>query len=100
MLVQQLTQCFGPIAEVFQNVTAQLNAGKSQIRNFRDGLRVIVFPRNRRVAETNQSRRRRNRALEVRQISGRIERWIDDASERFKRNSRSSSSCSQAQNEK
>src|SRR5229473_7735315 len=98
VLVEQITQSLRPLAVVFQNVAAQLNAGKSKLRDFLEGLGVVPIPGDCRIAEANPSRRRGDRAIEIREIDRRIERRFERASESLHRNSRSGSDCSQAHN--
>src|SRR6267378_5011241 len=99
VLLQQIAQSFRPLAVVFQNVAAQLNAGKSKLRDFLDGLGVVSTPRNRRVPELNHSGRRRNGPIEVREVGRRIERRIQDASKSLNRNSRRGGDRSQTHKE-
>src|SRR2546427_10791227 len=60
VLVQQIAQSLWPVAVVFQNVAAQLNARKSELRDFLDGLGVIPTPCDRRVTKVDHRRRRSN----------------------------------------
>src|SRR6266567_7886769 len=99
VLVQQIAQSFRPLAVVFQNIAAQLNAGKSKLRDFLDRLRVVPIPSDRRVAEANHSWRRGNRVIEIREIDRRIKRWFERAAESLQRDSRRRGDCSQAYDE-
>src|SRR2546427_8683004 len=96
VLAQKIPQSFWLLAEVFQNVAAQLNAGKSKFRDFLDCLRVVPIPSDCRVAEANPSRRRRNRVIEIREIDRRIKRWFERAGESLHRESRRCGDCAEA----
>src|SRR5437588_4858897 len=88
VLVQQIAQSLRPLAVVFQNVAAQLNAGKSKFRDFLDCLRVVPIPSDCRVAEANPSRRRRNRTIKVGEIHRGIKRWLEHSGQGLKAKSR------------
>src|SRR5437588_9823160 len=88
VLVQQIAQSLRPLAVVFQNVAAQLNAGKSKFRDFLDRLRVVPIPGDCRVAEANPSRRRRNRTMKVGEIHRGIKRWLEHSGQGLKAKSR------------
>ena|SRR5438094_1239506 len=90
VMVQQIAQSFRPLAVVFQNVAAQLNAGKSKFRDFLDRLRVVPIPSNCRVSEANHPRRRRNRIIKVGEIHRGIKRWFPHAAEGLRGKSRRS----------
>src|SRR5258708_5980146 len=100
VLLQQIAQSFRPLAVVFQNVAAQLNAGKSKFRDLLDGLCVVVIPGNRRVSEANASRRRGKRPIKIREIDRRIKRrGFERARKRANRDCRSSCDGTQAYDE-
>src|SRR2546425_7584926 len=99
VLAQQIAQSCRPVAVVFQNVAAQLNAGKPKFRDFLDRLRVVPIPSDCRVAEANHSRRRRNRVIEIREIDRRIKRWFERAAESLQRDSRCCGDCAEAYDE-
>src|SRR6267143_6856351 len=100
VLLQQIAQSFRPLAKVFQNVAAQLNAGKSKFRDLLDGLCVVAIPGNCRVPEVNASRRRGKRPIKKREIDRRVKRrWFERARKRANRNCRGSCDCTQAYDE-
>src|SRR3989442_14685705 len=88
VLAQQIAQSCRPVAVVFQNVAAQLNAGKSKFRDFLDRLCIVPIPGDRRVVEANPSGRRGNRVIEIREIDRRIKRWVESAAESLQLGSR------------
>src|SRR5438067_9193124 len=88
VLAQKIPQSFWLLAEVFQNVAAQLNAGKSKFRDFLDRLCVVPIPSDCRVAEANHSRRRGNRIIKVGEIHRGIKQWFEHAAQGLRGKSR------------